>query len=62
MDKTPIYPYPAAYARKNGELEQYRASMKSLAACKCAIRFIFLCRPHAGLSVYAHRHTRQFGV
>ncbi len=37
MDKTPIYPYPAAYARENGELEQYRASMKSLDACKCAI-------------------------
>ena len=33
MDKTPIYPYPAAYARENGELEQYRASMKALVAC-----------------------------
>ena len=37
MDKTPIYPYPAAYARENGELEQYRASMKALAECKYAI-------------------------
>ena len=37
MDKTPIYPHSAAYARENGELEQYRASMKSLDACKCAI-------------------------
>ena len=37
MDKTPIYPYPAAYARENGELEQYRASLKALADCKCAI-------------------------
>lgn len=37
MDKTPIYPYPAAYAQENGELEQYRASMKALTDCKCAI-------------------------
>lgn len=37
MDKTPIYKYPAAYARENGELEQYRASLKALTACKCAI-------------------------
>ena len=37
MDKTPIYPYPATYARENGELEQYRASLKALAECKCAI-------------------------
>lgn len=37
MDKTPIYPYPIAYARENGELEQYRASLRVLAECKCAI-------------------------
>lgn len=37
MNKTPIYPYPVAYARENGELEQYRASMKALTDCKCAI-------------------------
>lgn len=37
MDKTPIYPHPAAYARENGELEQYRASLKALTDCKCAI-------------------------
>ena len=37
MDKTPIYKFPAAHARENGELEQYRASVKSLTACKCAI-------------------------
>ena len=37
MDKTPIYQYPAAYAREHGELPQYRASMQSLAKCKAAI-------------------------
>lgn len=37
MNQTPIYPYPAAYARENGELEQYRESLKALADCKCAI-------------------------
>ena len=37
MNQTPIYPYPAAYARENGELEQYRESSKALADCKCAI-------------------------
>ncbi len=37
MDKTPIYQYPASYARENGELELYRASLKAHAACKCAI-------------------------
>ena len=37
MDKNPIYPHPAAYARENGELEQYRASMDALERCKCAI-------------------------
>ena len=37
MDKTLIYPYPITYARENGELEQYRASLKALAECKCAI-------------------------
>lgn len=37
MDKTPIYKYPAAYAREHGELEQYRASYKANVACKNAI-------------------------
>lgn len=37
MDKTPIYPYSAAYARENGELEQYRASLRAFSACKSAI-------------------------
>ena len=37
MDKTPIYQYPASYARENGELEQYRASLKAHTACKRAI-------------------------
>ena len=37
MDNTLIYPYPITYARENGELEQYRASLKALAECKCAI-------------------------
>ena len=37
MNKAPIYPYPVTYAQENGELEQYRASFKTLAECKCAI-------------------------
>ena len=37
MNKAPIYPYPVTYARENGELEQYQASFKTLAECKCAI-------------------------
>lgn len=37
MNQTPIYPYPITYAREHGELEQYRASLKTLAECKCAI-------------------------
>ena len=37
MDKTPLYKYPAAYARENSELEQYRASYKANVACKEAI-------------------------
>lgn len=37
MDKTPIYPHSAAYARENGELAQYRASLRAFSACKSAI-------------------------
>ena len=37
MDKSPVYKYPAAYARENNELEQYRASHKANVACKEAI-------------------------
>lgn len=37
MEKSPIYKYPYDYAKKNGELEQYRASLRALAECKCAI-------------------------
>lgn len=37
MDKTPLYKYPAAYARENGELEAYRASHKANIACRNAI-------------------------
>lgn len=37
MDKTPIYQLSAAYARENGELEQYHASRKLNRACKDAI-------------------------
>jgi hypothetical protein len=37
MDKTPVYKYPAFYARENDELEQYRASYKANVACKNAI-------------------------
>jgi len=37
MDQTPVYKYPAAYARENNELEQYRASHKANIACRDAI-------------------------
>lgn len=37
MDKTPLYKYPAAYAREHGELEAYRASHKANVACRNAI-------------------------
>lgn len=37
MDKTPVYKYPASYARENDELELYRASYKANVACKDAI-------------------------
>jgi len=37
MDKSPVYKYPAVYARENDELEQYRASYKANVACKEAI-------------------------
>ena len=37
MNTIPVYKYPAAYARENGELEQYRASHKANVACKDAI-------------------------
>lgn len=33
----PVYKYPGAYARENGELELYRASSKANVACKEAI-------------------------
>ena len=36
-DTTPVYRYPASYARENNELELYRASNKANTACKEAI-------------------------
>lgn len=37
LRETPVYPYPADYAKEHGELEQYRASHKANIACKEAI-------------------------
>ena len=37
MNDIPVYRFPGAYARENGELELYRASNKASAACKEAI-------------------------
>ena len=34
MRELPVYRMPGAYARQNGELEQYRASRKANAACR----------------------------
>ena len=34
MNHTPVYIYPAEYAREHGELEAYRASSKADIACK----------------------------
>lgn len=36
MDRIPLYPHTAAYAREHGELEQYRASLQANIACKNA--------------------------
>lgn len=33
LRETPVYPYPASYAREHGELEQYRASHKANMPC-----------------------------
>ena len=38
MRNTPVYKYPASYARENNELEIYRASNKANIACKEAIQ------------------------
>lgn len=37
LKETPVYPYPAEYARENDELAQYRASHRANIACKEAI-------------------------
>ena len=37
LRETPVYHYPASYAREHDELEQYRASHKANVACKEAI-------------------------
>ncbi len=37
MKNTPVYKYPASYARENNELDTYRASNKANTACKEAI-------------------------
>ena len=37
LRSAPLYPYPAEYARDNGELEKYRLSRKANIACKEAI-------------------------
>ena len=37
LQSLPVYPYSAAFARENGELEQYRESYKANIACKEAI-------------------------
>ncbi|MDY4489404.1 MAG: DUF3849 domain-containing protein [Candidatus Faecousia sp.] len=37
LRETPVYPYPASYAREHDELEQYRASHKANVACNEAI-------------------------
>jgi len=38
MRNTPVYKYPASYARENNELEVYRASNKANTVCKEAIQ------------------------
>ena len=37
LKETPLYLFPAAYAREHGELEQYRASRNANIACRDAI-------------------------
>lgn len=36
-DKTPLYHYSSSYAREHGELEKFRASLRSNIACRDAI-------------------------
>ena len=36
MKDIPVYRFPGAHARENGEMELYRASNKANAACKSA--------------------------
>lgn len=47
--KSPVYQYPADYARENGELEQYRLSNKANIACKREID-IAIGKYHSGTS------------
>ena len=37
LRSAPVYPYPAEYARDNGELDKYRLSRRANIACKDAI-------------------------
>ena len=37
LRETPLYPFPASYAREHGELDQYRASRRVNIACRDAI-------------------------
>lgn len=51
LRETPVYPYPASYAREHEELEQYRASHKANIACKEAIE----------AAISEHYHDNRLG-
>lgn len=57
MDKTPLYKYPAAYARENGELEVYRASHKANVACRNAIEIAI--REHYSDNILGKEAVKQ---
>ncbi len=59
----PIYQFSAAYARENGELEQYRASHKANIDCKTAIETAIAehYRDNILSSEAVHQVVEQFG-
>lgn len=58
LRSAPVYPYPAEYARENGELDKYRLSRKASIACKEAIEQA-ISEHHDGNSLDAPAAVKQ---
>ena len=58
LRKSTIYKYPADYARENGELEQYRCSLKANDACRQAIEAA-ISRTHDGYNFESKAAVRD---